>query len=201
MSKLLVDALRHTGASSDGVTLDSSGNVTFAGNATCSGTATGFGVGGKLLQVVSVNKTDVASFTASTGNWSDITGLTASITPSATGSKILVHYKTSYSGGSGQRGSFRLVRDSTVIGQGDQTQSSINRASFGSIKSGGTSRTHNVSTMYLDSPSTTSSTTYKIQGSAEDAAGTVYINVDAGQTNGTAYYTGASHITLMEIGA
>ena len=43
MSKLLVDALRHTGASADGITLDSSGNVTFPGNATVTGSATGFG--------------------------------------------------------------------------------------------------------------------------------------------------------------
>jgi len=40
MSKLLVDALRHTGASSDGVTFDNSGNVTFPGNTTITGTAT-----------------------------------------------------------------------------------------------------------------------------------------------------------------
>ena len=43
MSKLLVDALRHTGASSDGVTLDSSGNVTVPGNLTVSGTMSPLG--------------------------------------------------------------------------------------------------------------------------------------------------------------
>ena len=42
-SKLIVNSIRHTGASADGITLDSSGNVTFPANATCSGTATGFG--------------------------------------------------------------------------------------------------------------------------------------------------------------
>ena len=45
-SKLIVNSIRHTGASADGITLDSSGNVTFPANATCSGTATGFGVQG-----------------------------------------------------------------------------------------------------------------------------------------------------------
>ena len=44
-SKLIVNSIRHTGASADAVTMDASGNVTFPGNATCSGTATGFGGG------------------------------------------------------------------------------------------------------------------------------------------------------------
>lgn len=42
-SRLVVNSVRHTGASADAITLDSSGNVTFPANATCSGTATGFG--------------------------------------------------------------------------------------------------------------------------------------------------------------
>ena len=42
-SRLVVNSVRHTGASADAITMDASGNVTFPGNATCSGTATGFG--------------------------------------------------------------------------------------------------------------------------------------------------------------
>ena len=42
-SKLIVNSVRHTGASADGITLASDGSVTLPGNATCSGTATGFG--------------------------------------------------------------------------------------------------------------------------------------------------------------
>ena len=45
-SKLIVNSIRHTGASADAITMDASGNVTFPANATCSGTATGFGVEG-----------------------------------------------------------------------------------------------------------------------------------------------------------
>ena len=45
-SKLIVKSIRHTGASADAITMDASGNVTFPANATCSGTATGFGVQG-----------------------------------------------------------------------------------------------------------------------------------------------------------
>ena len=42
-SKLIVNSVRHTGASADAITMDASGNVTFPGNATCSGTPSGFG--------------------------------------------------------------------------------------------------------------------------------------------------------------
>ena len=42
-SKLIVNSVRHTGASADGITMAADGSVTFPGNATCSGTATGFG--------------------------------------------------------------------------------------------------------------------------------------------------------------
>ena len=45
-SKLIVNSIRHTGASADAITMDASGNVTFPGNATCSGTPSGFGVQG-----------------------------------------------------------------------------------------------------------------------------------------------------------
>ena len=41
-SKLIVNSVRHTGASADGITMAADGSVTFPGNATCSGTATGF---------------------------------------------------------------------------------------------------------------------------------------------------------------
>ena len=42
-SKLIVNSIRHTGASADAITMDASVNVTFPGNATCSGTPSGFG--------------------------------------------------------------------------------------------------------------------------------------------------------------
>ena len=42
-SRLVVNSVRHTGASADAITMDASGNVTFPGNATCSGTTSGFG--------------------------------------------------------------------------------------------------------------------------------------------------------------
>ena len=57
MSRIIVDSIRNSSASSDGITLASDGSVTIPGNATCSGTASGFG-GGKILQVVSTPDAD-----------------------------------------------------------------------------------------------------------------------------------------------
>ena len=58
MSRILVDQIRSNSASADAITLDGSGNLTIPGNATISGTATGFG-GGKILQAVSATTTTV----------------------------------------------------------------------------------------------------------------------------------------------
>ena len=70
-SKLIVNSIRHTGASADAITMDASGNVTFPANATCSGTATGFG-GGKfasyaILVDQKTSGTNGGSFTS--GDW------------------------------------------------------------------------------------------------------------------------------------
>ena len=84
-SRLIVNSIRHTGASSDAISLDSSGNVT------CNGTATGFG-GGKLLQVVTNEKGDTLSISGqnNSGSFGDVTGINITITPTAASSKILV---------------------------------------------------------------------------------------------------------------
>ena len=62
MSRLITNAIRSTSATADAITMDGSGNVTFPANATCSGTATGFG---KILQYKVAKKTDTASTTSS----------------------------------------------------------------------------------------------------------------------------------------
>ena len=199
MSELITNKITPSTGSSDTVTLGDSGDtftIPSGVTMTNSGTATGFG-GGKVLQVVSTTKTDVA--TASTG-WNDITGMSISITPSATSSKIfvLVHANicnvTTVTNGA----MVRLVRDSTAIAIGDADGSRI-QSSF-EFNGSGTSRSSTSgSIMHLDSPSTTSATTYKLQGySASGTFGLNRINPDNNDA-----YTGrhASSITAMEIGA
>lgn len=147
-----------------------------------------------VLQVVSTTKTDTFS-TAST-TFTDVTGLSASITPSATSSKVLI-YATLNTGASGNiYVDFRFMRDSTAIGIAD-TASNRPRTSF-SVEMGGTTQMFGTSGMFLDSPSTTSATTYKIQMFVN--AGTGYLNRTGVDRDTTLYDPRAvSTITVMEI--
>ena len=110
-SRLVVNSLRHTGASADAITMDASGNVTFPANATCSGTATGFG---KLLQYKLTKKVNGASTTDSTqtANYkiyrntaSDFSGTSTFIMPpSSTGTNVDGHMNHYNSNGGAMAG-------------------------------------------------------------------------------------------------
>ena len=81
-SRLIVNSIRHTGASTDAISLDSSGNVT------CNGTATGFG-GGKLVNYGSVIKTDSFSASVAQGAFSS-NCIELSYTAASTSNKLLI---------------------------------------------------------------------------------------------------------------
>lgn len=150
---------------------------------------------GKVLQVVSSvlsSQTTIALNNAET----DL-GLSASITPSSASNKILILYKINYSNASGDTFVGHLVRGSTKIFQGDNgtgRESTIsfqtaNMNNFWSFEAAGS---------FLDSPSTTSATTYKITV-ANGSNLTMYFNRTARGDAGDPIT--ASSITLMEIGA
>lgn len=137
---------------------------------------------GVVLQVVNATYNSQASSSSST--YSD-TGLTASITPKFATSKILV---TAHLCGLDKTGSntqnaigLKLVRNSTDLIEFGRYINYTNSTAESGSGSG--------STTYLDSPATTSSTTYKVQFKAEANAGTVWAQ-NSGST---------STITLMEI--
>ena len=77
MSRIIVDSIRNSSASSDGITLSSDGKVAFPNTST-----------GKVLQAVQVVKTSKQSVQSQT--MVDITGFELTITPSAASSKILL---------------------------------------------------------------------------------------------------------------
>ena len=157
------------------------------------------GVGGKVLQVVSATKTDTQAFSSST--FSDITGLSVSITPSSTSSKILVFgYAMVAWDSSLSKIAINLLRDSTNILLADTAGSRIRTSGFtylGTACSG----TFSLPVNFLDSPNTTSATTYKIQASALDNSGNVYINRSFVDTDNSTFARTASTITAMEISA
>jgi len=157
---------------------------------------------GKILQVVSANKTDTFSATASDGTFHDITGLSVSITITGSGSNdVLIFFQSSYSTGSdlGQRGSFRLVRGSTAINIGDAAGSRT-RSIFPSMEVRQTQMSTPVSGCFLDENLSAGTYTYKLQVSAEAGAGTVVVNSTSGGDSST-HYRGVSNLIVMEVAA
>ena len=204
MSRIVVDAIRNSSASSDGITLASDGSVTIPGNATCSGTASGFG-GGKILQVVQTLKNDTTSITSSnTNSFVDVSGMSLSITPTATTSKILVYFTIALSGNAGSF-HIRLVRGSTNIGIGDGTAIGNRLQSTFLYRPMGSPYEHAcdaVSHCVLDTPNTTSATTYKLQGSAGATySATWYFNRTYSDSNNDYEGRTVSSITALEVGA
>jgi hypothetical protein len=152
---------------------------------------------GSVLQVVSTTKTD--TFTSgTTGAFTDITGMSVSITPRFSTSKILVTVSGTCSGQSVTSGSLlRLLRGSTPIDVGDASGSRSQATTNCYQADGGQSVPFSMN--FLDSPATTSATTYKIQFRV--GSGTFYFNrVQSDDDNG-GIGRFASTITVMEIAA
>lgn len=155
--------------------------------------ASNINVTGNILQVVSTTKTDTFS-TSTTGSYLDITGMSASITPSSTSSKILVIFNGNASGQSGTNGfHLQLVRGSTAICVGDTVAGKVDSSTGGPSPDSNWSLSCGIN--YLDSPATTSATTYKIQ--CRIGAGNFYFN--RSQSDGAGALRAASTITLMEV--
>ena len=154
--------------------------------------------GGKVLQVVSTTKTDV--FTASTNSFVDITGLSVSITPSASNSKVMVICNILIGGQNGTLYAYKLVRGSTDISVGDAASNRTRASLFGQHTGSAYINVSN-SITFLDSPNTTSSTTYKMQGRAEISDNQrISVNAHDNDADSANVGRGASTITVMEIG-
>jgi hypothetical protein len=156
------------------------------------------GGGGKVLQVVSTTKTDTFSSSTTSPSFADVTGLSVSITPSSASNKILVlaHYNVGASSLDFCYG--RLMRNSTAIFSGDASAGHLlcTQQGYENDTNNGTCSSLDLS--FLDSPSTTSSTTYKIQVNTTGA--TVYVNRSGRDTAATTSDGRfASSITVMEI--
>jgi len=144
--------------------------------------------GGKVLQVVSA-KYSTEQSTSSVNTFVD-SGLEATITPSSASSKIIILTVCKYinTNSADQNGivAFQLIRGATVIFKPFQP---TNLEGVGP-------QAREVSTLsYIDSPSTTSATTYKLQGLQKDyisSGGRALVFQQGGAD---------SSIILMEIGA
>ena len=150
----------------------------------------------KISQILSTIKTD--TFSTSSFTFVDVTGLSVAITPSASSSKIYIMLSISGGGMSGFR--YQLVRGSTAIAIGT---GSIGSRVAGS--GGGSNRNYdevdNACSNFLDSPSTTSATTYKVQVSTGAGSTDSKINATRNDPDSTTGFRTASTITVMEVTA
>jgi len=149
---------------------------------------------GSVLQVVSATKTDRQTFSLTDNSYQDVTSLAASITPTSSSSKILVVVSIGACGASVTSDLlFRIVRGSTAIAIGDSGVTYLSaiaiRTDAGNLVSAPTMN-------FLDSPATTSSTTYKIQ-IASTGTYTGGVNL---RTASNAFGA-VSTITLLEVAA
>lgn len=150
-----------------------------------------------ILQVVSTAKTD--TFTSSSGTFTDVTGLSVTITPSSATSKVLVQLSVNGNGGTASASMIgRLVRGSTAIAIGDAA-GSRSRATFGNSIAAGSSDIINNAVTFLDSPATTSATTYKIQVLSDSSPNLVYINRSSSDGDLATRARSISTITVMEV--
>lgn len=136
--------------------------------------------GGKLKQVISATSTTQTAFT--TTSFADTT-LSATITPSSASHKIIVlawHNGTALTGGADKALVFKIVRASTdVLTTGNYLYTGNDIGSKHSP----------AFVLYIDSPNTTSSTTYKTQARLENSGPTGYVQLSSAE----------SQIILLEV--
>ena len=144
---------------------------------------------GVVRQVVSTFKD--SAFTSSSTSLTDVTGLSVAITPSSTSSKVLIMLSCGISPGTGGHNiHLALLRGSTAIGDSD-FGSTIDTFAF--TNQGANSDVVTVGQHFVDSPSSVSEQTYKIQMSVSSGTGAIGRRADADSRG-----MGAS-LTAMEI--
>ena len=153
------------------------------------------GAGGKVLQVQTVFKSD--TFSTSSTSFTTVTGMEKAITPAATSSKILIICNVGVFGGS--RFTMALSKGDTLIGIGDAGGGARVSAGTG-FRMADVNSVHGGSIlMHMDSPSTTSATTYKLK--MKMYSGTGYVGRTDSDSDHGSYFRGSCSIQLLEIGA
>ena len=159
---------------------------------------------GKILQVVSTTKTDPFTASLGAGAFTSVTGLSATITPTSASSKILVMVDVNGAQATTSQGhiTIRLLRGATEIGSGGASGSRTTAFSATRMNYSEVGNAVSTSGAYLDSPATTSATTYSVQiGNAKTTTQTMAVNRSAADTDNVAYIRTSSTIVVMEVSA
>ena len=177
------DLVRDWPALSEDVADAVAAGLTAAGNA---------GIGSN---VVSVAKTD--TFSMSSATFADVTGLSATITPTSETSRMLVIVSMNVGSTISTHSALvRLRRDSTNLFIGD-AEGSRNRASSSATENANSSNSLGV--VFLDSPSVATPVEYKIQLASSDGDRLVTVNRTVNDTNAVTTPRLASSITVIEV--
>jgi hypothetical protein len=157
----------------------------------------------RILQVVSTTKDDTFSASLAAGAAATVTGLSATITPSSTSSKILVSVNMNGSSGVDYPVfSFLTERDGSPIGVGATagSRTSVSGSSMAWVAD--TRAVITASSEYLDAPASTSALTYTVDIlNVSGATRTVYVNRSHDDNDALGYSRAISTITLMEVSA
>ena len=157
---------------------------------------------GKILQVKQAVKTDTASSNSAT--FADIAGLSVSITPTSSSNKILVNCNIQTSGQKDSFCHFLVFRDSTSLGLGTEATGNMSNVSFASASQNSNSAQYGIRPAtfnFLDSPSSTSALTYKVQFASAYYSYYSWINRPHSTTNEDFNAFCSSQITVMEVAA
>lgn len=160
---------------------------------------------GSILQVVSdtFSGTESTTVKASSDSFAD-SSLSASITPTSSSSKILIIAMVNVGGSSGSDGNpiLRLKRGSTAIAIGDEVGSRISTTSGRPYAAMDANSMQMATINWLDSPATTSATTYTVQFATRGTnSATAYINRTHTDADTVEYQRTASCLTLIEVSA
>ena len=182
-----------TTVSVSAATAPSSGHVLTAISATAATWQAPAGGGGKVLQMVYATKTDTATGTNTTPS----SVLSASITPTSATSRIMVHFVGCGSVTNGWIGWVNLARGSTALNLAD-TAGSRTRSATPYAYPGAAYSIAPISVLAVDSPATTSATTYNVEFSVE-SGGTYYVNRSTSDVNSVSYPRGSATLMIMEV--
>ena len=156
------------------------------------------GGGGGIVQILTSTKVD--TFTTTSSTYADVSGLSVSITPTSTSNKIYIVVTVHNGGEGGSYCGYRVLRDSTIVTQGTHATGNRSNVTFGGRIDQPYESMMN-SFNFLDSPATTSATTYKVQMSSLFASRMVTLNRTNDDANETYSMSGTCTITVMEVSA
>jgi hypothetical protein len=153
---------------------------------------------GSILQVVQGVKTDVFSASLASGGITTITGLSATITPKSTTSKILVSYDISGGGPFGFGVILRRAGTAIGLGAGEGSRTRVTSGAWADDNR----RLGNATGQVLDSPETASAVTYDLQMiNLDSGTATLFFNRSLFDENAANGVRSASRITLLEVSA